>query len=208
MTHSHNTPAAVHIVDDEAALRSAIGFLLKSHGLTVFTYASGPEFLDALHHQTLRGVVLLDVRMEPMSGLQVHAALRQQGCTLPVLFLSGHGDIPMAVEAVHNGAMDFIEKPFKADDLLQRLRRALEHEALAHSQHNDMQALRERQNQLTEREQEVMHRVAGGKLNKVIADELNISMRTVEVHRARVFSKMGVRSSAELATLLARLSDN
>jgi two-component system response regulator DctR len=130
------------------------------------------------------------------------------GCTLPVLFLSGHGDIPMAVEAVHKGALDFIEKPFKADDLLSRLHRALEREAQAQTQNSDQQALRERLGQLTEREQEIMVRVAAGKLNKVIADELNISMRTVEVHRARVFSKMGVRSSAELATQLARQNDH
>lgn len=208
MTPSFDASVAVHVVDDEAPLRSSLGFLLKSHGLKVCTYTSGPEFLEAFSKEPLRGVILLDVRMEPMSGLQVHAALRQLGCTLPVLFLSGHGDIPMAVEAVHNGALDFIEKPFKADDLLSRLHRALENEAQAQTQYSDQQALRERLGQLTEREQDIMVRVAAGKLNKVIADELNISMRTVEVHRARVFSKMGVRSSAELATLLARQNDH
>lgn len=198
---------AVHLVDDEAALRSALSFLFKSHELAVRTYASGPEFLDALERAPLRGVVLLDVRMEPLSGLQVHAVLRERGCGLPVLFLSGHGDIPMAVEAVHNGATDFIEKPFNADDLLHRLRCALDKEAQDHAQSCTQSALRERLAQLTEREREVMIRVAAGKLNKVIADELSIAMRTVEVHRARVFAKLDLRSSAELATLLARQTE-
>lgn len=207
MTHPTPASPAVHLVDDEAPVRSALGFLLKSHDLPFCTYASGPEFLQAYDGGALRGVLLLDVRMEPLSGLQVHEALRQRGCTLPVLFLSGHGDIPMAVEAVHNGALDFIEKPFKADELLKRLRFALEKEAQDQALHSNQSALRDRLAQLSEREHDVMTRVAAGKLNKVIADELNIAMRTVEVHRARVFSKLGVRSSAELATVLARQTE-
>lgn len=194
---------AVHLVDDEAPVRNALSFLLRSHGLTVHAYTGGAELLDALA-LGLRGCIVLDVRMEPMSGLQVHDELLARGVTLPVLFLSGHGDIPMAVDALQKGALDFIEKPFSGDALVKRVQRALALEAAGHS----MQAQRTREKEclerLTEREYAVMRLVAAGKLNKVIADELCVSVRTVEVHRSRGFEKLGVRSSAEVATLLAR----
>jgi two-component system response regulator DctR len=196
---------AVHFVDDESALRDALGFLLHSHGVPAKAYASGPELLDTLSRHRLRGCILLDVRMEPMSGLQVHDQLILQGVQLPVLFLSGHGDIPMAVEALQRGALDFLEKPFVGDVLIQRLQRALAIEAAQHAERQAQQALADRLASLTEREREIMTLVAAGKLNKVIADELGVSMRTVEVHRSRVYDKLGIRSSAEAATLLARL---
>ncbi len=199
-------PAAplVHLVDDEAAVRDALVFLLHSHGLAARAYASGPELLAALDAAPQRGCLLLDVRMEPMSGLQLHDELLRRQVPMPVLFLSGHGDIPMAVEAVRKGALDFLEKPFSDSVLVDRVRRAL---AIEQGLHGSTTA-REREDAalaaLTERERAVMERVAAGKLNKVIADELNIAMRTVEVHRARVFAKLGVRSAAEVASLLAR----
>lgn len=194
---------AVHLVDDEAAVRDALAFLLQSHGLVVVAYTSGPELLSALDAQRLRGCLLLDVRMEPMSGLQLHAALIERGFDLPVIFLTGHGDIPMAVDALQNGAFDFVEKPFGDAALVQRVQRALAVEAArcaADAQRGERAA---RLASLTEREQDVAHRVAAGRLNKLIADELGIAVRTVEVHRARVFAKLGLRSAAELATLLA-----
>ena len=203
MTADLTTPMA-HLVDDEDAVRDALGFLLHSHGVPARGYASGPELLAALDAAPLRGCLVLDVRMEPMSGLQLHDELVARGVALPVLFLSGHGDIPMAVDALHKGALDFIEKPFSDTALVERVQRALQLEATQHESLADGARLEQRLAQLTEREREVMQRVAAGKLNKVIADELNVAMRTVEVHRARVFSKLGVRSSAELATLLAR----
>jgi two-component system response regulator DctR len=199
-----SSTATVHLVDDEAAVRDALTFLFQSHGLNARSYASGTEFLQALDGSALGGCVLLDVRMEPLSGLQVHDELLARACRLPVLFLTGHGDIPMAVEALHKGAFDFIEKPFSDTALVDRVLRALsvaEAQLASASQDGERQA---RFDSLSEREREVMTRVAAGKLNKVIADELCISMRTVEVHRARVFAKLEVRSAAELATLLAR----
>ena len=194
---------AVHLVDDEAPVRDALAFLFHAHGLPTRTYASGPELLAALDAAPLRGCIVLDVRMEPMSGLQVHAELIARGVALPVIFLSGHGDIPMAVDALHKGAFDFVEKPFGDDALVERVQRALRHEALQVEVRADGERTAAHLASLTEREQEVMWLVAAGKLNKVIADELGIAVRTVEVHRARVFAKLGVRSAAEVATLLA-----
>ena len=195
----------MHLVDDEAAVRDALTFLMRSHGLAVYAYASGSALLERLDATPLRGCIVLDVRMEPLSGLQVHDALRERKVTLPVLFLSGHGDIAMAVDALQKGAFDFIEKPFSGDALVQRVQRALALEAAHQQQRSTQGDTSERLHSLTERELAVMHLVAAGKLNKVIADELCVSVRTVEVHRARVFAKLGVRSSAEVATLLARM---
>ncbi len=200
--------ATVHLVDDEAPVRDALGFLFHTHGLATCTYPTGPAFLAALdaapQAQPLRGCVMLDVRMEPLSGLQVHDEMIARGVTLPVIFLSGHGDIAMAVEALQKGAFDFVEKPFSDDALVQRVKRALALEAKRHATRGDDERVAAHLAALTEREQEVMLQVAAGKLNKVIADELGIAIRTVEVHRARVFAKLGVRSAAEVATLLAR----
>ncbi|MEX8511267.1 MAG: response regulator transcription factor [Leptothrix ochracea] len=194
--------AAIHIVDDESAVREALIFLFDAHGLAAQGYASGVDFLAALAAQPLRGCVLLDVRMEPMSGLQVHDEMVRRGAQLPVLFLSGHGDIAMAVDALRKGAYDFIEKPFLDDSLVERVQHALAIDA-ARSQDNAKAAeLQARLNSLSEREHEVLRRVAAGKLNKQIADELCIAVRTVEVHRARGLAKLGVRSAAEAAVLL------
>ena len=199
-----DTPT-VHLVDDETTVRAALEFLLASHGLQVCSYASGPALLAHLDHSpALQGCILLDVRMEPLSGLQVHDELVARGVRTPVIFLTGHGDIRMAVGALKKGAFDFVEKPFGDAALVERVRDALAYDA------EQLQRLRAGDSRgmllaaLTPREQDVMHRVAAGKLNKVIADEMNVSMRTVEVYRARVYAKLGVRSAAELATLLAR----
>jgi two-component system response regulator DctR len=201
----------VHLVDDEDAVRDALGFLFHSHGLRVRAFASGPELLGELDRaaasgRPMRGCILLDVRMEPMSGLQVHAALNERGCELPVIFLTGHGDIPMAVDALHAGAFDFVEKPFSDNALVHRVQRALAVAEARHADHRQHAERGARLASLTDRENEVMLRVAAGKLNKQIADELNVSVRTVEVHRARLFAKLGVRSAAEVATLLAQRS--
>ena len=152
----------------------------------------------------MRGCILLDVRMEPMSGLQVHDTLVARGIPVPVIFLTGHGDIPMAVEALKKGAFDFVEKPFGDAALVDRVRDALAAEAIQQLRLAAGDARGAKLAGLTPREQDVMHRVAAGKLNKVIADEMHVSMRTVEVYRARVYAKLGVRSAAEVATLLAR----
>jgi len=197
------SPGTVHLVDDEEPVRDAIAFLLGSRGLEVHCYASGPEFLEKAQPGSLRGAVLLDVRMEPMSGLLVHDALTARGVRNPVLFLTGHGDIPMAVEALKNGAFDFLEKPYSDNALADRIEQAIAVDAAMHTHDARAAERAARLASLTEREHEVMQRVAAGKLNKVIADELHVSVRTVEVHRARVYAKLGVRSAAEVATLLA-----
>lgn len=193
----------VHLVDDEASVREALSFLFSSHGLNVCAYPDGPALLAALDRAPLHGCLLLDVRMEPLSGLQLHDELIARGVSLPVIFLSGHGDIPMAVDALRKGALDFVEKPFSDHALVERVQRALALAQSQRAQHAAHDATGQRLASLTERERDVMLRVAAGKLNKVIADELHIAMRTVEVHRAKVFSKLGVKSAAELATLLA-----
>ncbi len=198
-------PGIVYLLDDEAAVRDALGFLLGSRGLTVRTFANGPELLAAVDAtpRPLTGVFVLDVRMEPMSGLRVFDELVTRRLRNPVLFLSGHGDIPMAVEALKNGAFDFLEKPYSDNALADRIAQALAVDAAMHQTDARAAERSARLASLTEREHEVMQRVAAGKLNKVIADELHVSVRTVEVHRARVYAKLGVRSAAEVATLLA-----
>jgi two-component system, LuxR family, response regulator DctR len=200
-----NPEVAIHLVDDEAAVRDALAFLFMSHGLQAVAYASGPALLAALDAGPLRGCLLLDVRMEPMSGLQLHDELVARGVRLPVIFLTGHGDIPMTVDALKKGAFDFVEKPFSDNALVERLHKALAIEAAQQADQAVGSERVARLASLSEREREVMLRVAAGKLNKVIADELCVAVRTVEVHRARVFSKLGVRSAAEVATLLARV---
>lgn len=198
--------ALVHLVDDEAAVRDALAFLMQSHGLSVQAHASGPELLDALAAQPdPQGCIVLDVRMEPMSGLQVHDELRLRGVPLPVIFLSGHGDIPMAVDALQKGALDFVEKPFNDQALVNKVQRALARDAHRHREAQAQAGAEAKLASLTEREREVALLVAAGKLNKQVADELGIAIRTVEVHRARAFLKMGLRSAAELAALLERL---
>jgi two-component system response regulator DctR len=195
----------VYLVDDEAAVRDALAFLLGSRGLVVRTFADGAALLaevDALP-RPIAGVFLLDVRMEPMSGLRVFDELASRRLRNPVLFLSGHGDIPMAVEALKNGAFDFLEKPYSDNALADRIEQALAVDSAMRQTNARTEERSARLASLTEREHEVMQRVAAGKLNKVIADELNVSVRTVEVHRARVYAKLGVRSAAEVATLLA-----
>ncbi len=205
MSGTGNIDRIVYLLDDEAAVLDAIGFLLGSRGLTVRAFASGAELLAAVDAtpRPLTGVFLLDVRMEPMSGLRVFEELSARRLRNPVLFLSGHGDIPMAVEALKHGAFDFLEKPYSDNALADRIEQALAVDSAMHRTDARSAERAARLASLTERERDVMQRVAAGRLNKVIADELSVSVRTVEVHRARVYAKLGVRSAAEVATLLA-----
>lgn len=194
----------VHLVDDDPGVRDALAFLLRSRGLAVRAFDGGPALLEMLDLEgPPQGVFLLDVRMEPMTGTRLHDELLARGLKNPVLFLTGHGDIPMVVEALKKGAFDFLEKPYSDNALADRLEQALAVDAAMQAEGAQSAERDARLASLTEREHEVMTRVAAGKLNKVIADELNVSVRTVEVHRARVFAKLGVRSAAEVATLLA-----
>jgi two-component system response regulator DctR len=195
----------VYLVDDDAVVRDALAFLLGSRGLGVFSFDGGPALLAHLagSPRPVRGVFLVDVRMEPMSGLVLHGELLAQGIRNPLMFLSGHGDIPMVVEALKKGAFDFLEKPYSDNTLVDRVEQAMAVDTAMRAQDARAQEHQARLNSLSDREREVMLRVAAGKLNKVIADELHVAVRTVEVHRARVFAKLGVKSAAELAGWLA-----
>lgn len=192
----------VYLVDDDEAIRDSLSWLFQSCGITCQTYASAEDFLSAWNSERT-GCVLLDIRMEGMSGPELFNLLRERGSTLPVIFLTGHGDVPMAVSTLKKGAFDFLEKPFDDNALVDVVIRAMEADARKQASQESQATVAGRLAQLTPREQEVMQLVLAGKFNKVIADELNISMRTVEVHRSRVFEKMGVRSAVELAQLLA-----
>lgn len=191
-----------YIVDDDEAIRDALTWLLKSRQVASRAWHSADAFL-ADWHDDMRGCLLLDVRMEGMSGLELFDQLSDRGSQLPVIFLSGHGDIPLAVAAVKKGALDFVEKPFNDNDLVDRVIQALAFDASRQERREGQATLASRVAQLTPREREVMERILDGKYNKVIADELNIAMRTVEVHRARIFEKMRVKSAVELAQLLS-----
>jgi two-component system, LuxR family, response regulator DctR len=206
MTPANPAPM-VYVVDDESAVRDAIAFLLASRKLNVRTYADGRALLDELPALSapseLSGCFLLDVRMEPLSGPAIHDALIERGYRNPVLFLSAHGDVPLAVAALKKGAFDFLEKPTSDNVLCERIEQALAVDAASRQHNAGVAERRARLASLTERERAVMHLVAAGKQNKVIADELHVSIRTVEVHRARGFAKLAVRSAPEVATLLA-----
>lgn len=187
----------IYVVDDDEAMRDSMSWLLEGEGYRVSCFDSAASFLKA-RHDAMRGCLVLDVRMPEMSGLELHERLDALGSRLPIIFVTGHGDVPMAVSALQRGACDFIEKPFHNEDLLARIERALELDAQLSARRQRDDVIAHRLEQLTLREREVMDLVVAGRLNKQIADELQISMKTVEAHRARVMEKMGVRTLAEL----------
>lgn len=191
-----------HIVDDDDAIRDALAWLLRSRGLSSQSWASAEAFL-ADYQPDMRGCLVLDIRMADMSGLELFDRLLTLDCTMPAIFLTGHGDVPLAVQSLKKGAFDFIEKPCNDNELVDRVIAALtlDHDQRRHAA--STQSIDARLRSLTAREREVMDRVLAGQYNKVIAAELNIAMRTVEVHRARIFEKMDVKSAVELAQLLA-----
>jgi len=203
--------ATVHIVDDDSGVREALAWLLRSRRLLSESFASAEAF-DAHvcspgFKQAWPACVLLDVRMGALSGLAMFEKLIGYGLlpTLPVIFLTGHADVPTAVDAVKRGAFDFFEKPFSDNALVDRIVQALDQSASALREQRQTTGLRAQLDGLTERERDVMRLVVGGLPNKLVADQLDISVRTVEVHRARVFDKMNVKSAVELANLLRNL---
>jgi two-component system response regulator DctR len=198
------TEPRVYVVDDDATLRDALMFLLTSRNVRTSTFASGEEFLEVFSPE-LRGCVLTDIRMGGISGLELFSRLSEAGSRLPCIVLTGHGDVPMAVEALQKGVHDFIEKPFDANQLVDKLIVAMASDLAQAEQDAARRAHLERLATLSDREREVMQRLVAGKPNKVIADELAIAVRTVEVHRSRVFEKMQVRSAVELVKLLAAI---
>ena len=193
-------PASVFVVDDDDAVRNSLRLLLKSVGLPTVAFASAREYLDSWH-PAQPGCLVLDVRMPGMSGLELQEELNRRGAIIPVIFISGHGDIPMAVEAIQHGAFDFLQKPFRDQDLIDRVQRALAADNANRQSLAQRDVLRQRYGSLTPREQEVLVLVTKGKANKVMAGDLDISQRTVEIHRARVMEKMGAQSLAQLVRM-------
>ncbi len=198
-------PRSVVIVDDDEAVRDALSWLFSSKGLHTECFASGEALLAAFDLERM-GCLVLDVRMAPLTGLVLFEQLRAAHpyCP-PAIFLTGHADVPLAVAALKMGAADFLEKPFDDAILIERVEAALARDAAARDSLANRSPLQAQLRQLTEREREVMALILEGKLNKQIAEALDISIKTVEVHRARVLDKMGVKSAVELAGRLSRL---
>ena len=202
--------ATVFIVDDDASVREALAWLLRSRRLLSETFGSGEEFVAMLAGGFVPAqpcCLLLDVRMPGLSGLEVFDLLAGRALVdaMPVIFLTGHADVPTAVHMVKRGAFDFCEKPFSDNALVDRIEQAIKRSASVLAAQRARQQLKARLQELTERERDVMRLVVEGLPNKLIADQLDISVRTVEVHRARVFDKMDVKSAVELANLLRNL---
>jgi FixJ family two-component response regulator len=202
MTNTSVTAAQplVHVVDDDDGMRVALTTLMKTVGYAVMAHAKPHDFLrnlDADQH----GCVVLDVRMPEMSGLELQQRLNQSGCILPVIFITGHGDVPMAVQAMKEGAFDFLQKPFRDHELLDRVNSAIKQDAENRLSIEKQVELARRLALLTTREREVMNLIVEGSANKVIAIDLGISERTVEIHRSHVMEKMGARSVAHLVKM-------
>lgn len=195
--------ALVHVVDDDPAIRDSLAWLLRSRGIASAEWDSGESFLAADPAGDCACVVL-DIRMDGLSGLEVLDRMRGLGRRQPVIFLTGHADVPIAVEALKKGAFDFVEKPFNDNSLVERVIAALHQADATRTADLGRTAVAARLDTLSAREREVLPLLLEGRLNKQIADDLGVSMRTVEVHRARIFEKMGVRNAVELATLLSK----
>jgi len=190
------------LIDDDAAVRDALSWLLRSRGVPSQDWSSAEAFLSDYNPQ-MQGCLVVDIRMQDMTGLELFDRLRDLECRMPIIFLTGHGELSKAVQVLKQGAFDFIEKPFNDNELADRVLEALAWDEARRARGQQSHAIHDRLRSLTSREKEVMAHIIKGQMNKIIADELNIAMRTVEVHRSHVFEKMGVRSAVELATLLA-----
>jgi two-component system response regulator DctR len=195
----------VYIVDDDEAVRSALQILLASCGLKSRAFSGAQELLLSLRADW-QGCLLLDVRMPGMSGLDLHERLIARGVDLPVILLTGHGDVPMAVRAMKRGAFDFVQKPFNDQQLLDRIQQALALDERNHERRQQQAVLQERHKRLSVREREVAEHIVLGQTNKVIAAELGISERTVELHRARAMEKMETPSVAQLVEAMLQVS--
>ena len=195
---------SVYVVDDDDAVRNSLRMLLKSVGIPAVAYGSARDFLSA-YPAELPGCLVLDVRMPGMSGLELQEELNRLGAVIPVIFITGHGDIPMAVEAMQHGAFDFLQKPFRDQDLIDRVQRALVTDGQNRSALAEEHQIAERYESLTPREREVLALVTQGKANKVMAGDLGVSQRTVEIHRARVMEKMRASSLAQLVRMVMNL---
>ena len=189
--------ATVFIVDDDEQVRSALTLLMESVGLTALSFASAQDYLDQFDPDK-PGCLILDVRMPGISGLDLQARLTAERIHPPIIIITGHGDVPMAVRAVRAGAVDFIEKPFNNQVMLDSVHRAIETDSVQRGETSRLQEIEEHYNALTPREKEVLQCVIAGKRNKVIASELNITQSTVEAHRSKVMEKMSAESLSDL----------
>lgn len=198
--------ATIFVVDDDPGVQQALRLLFRSVGYRTEVFGTAQQFLDSYNDQWA-GCIVLDIRMPGMSGLELQQQLNERHSILPIVFMTGHGDVPMAVEAMQAGAVDFIQKPFHDQDLLDRIAHAVNRDAenrrVLHEQHE----IRKRLKLLTPREREIMDLVVDGKANKVIAADLNLSQRTVEIHRARVMEKMQAASLAHLVRMVIAVDE-
>lgn len=192
-----NKQQIVIIVDDDEGVREGLGLLLESVGIEYRAYNDAVEFLDA-YEPELSGCLVLDIRMPIMSGLELQGKLKELGSVIPIIFITGHGDIPMAVEAMRQGARDFIRKPFREQDVLDCINEALRFDAGHREELLESRQALGRIRSLSERERAILDRVATGEMNKVIAADLGISERTVEVHRSQLMQKLGAKTLAQL----------
>jgi two-component system response regulator FixJ len=197
------TEPVVHVIDDDEAMRESLAFLLDASGLAARTYDSATGFLEAFDGAGAgAGVIVTDVRMPEMNGLELVRRLKAREVALPIVMITGHGDVPLAVEAMKAGVVDFLEKPFDEEHLLAAIRSALAENRQSDEEQAERERIRKVLESLSPREHEVLHGVVAGKLNKVIAHELGISPRTVEVYRANVMSKTGARGLSELVRMV------
>lgn len=197
----------VFIVEDDDAVRDSLQMILESVGYATQTFASALEFLDR-YDNDLSGCIVLDIRMPGMNGMELQRKLNERNSILPIIFVTGHGDVPMAVEAMQQGAVDFVQKPYREQELLEKVERALALEKESRESLQQRMTIVERMNSLTPREREVLKLMVEGRANKVIAIDLDISQRTVEIHRARVMDKLCARSLAHLVRMVMAADEN
>ncbi|MBN1806844.1 MAG: response regulator transcription factor [Sedimentisphaerales bacterium] len=199
--------STVFVVDDDETMREGLRQLLQSVNLNIKTFASSQEFLDS-YDPSSPGCLILDVRMPGMSGPKLQEELLTKNIHLPIIFISGHGDVTMVANVFKKGALDFIEKPFSSQILLDRIQDAIAKDIQFRKKLDEQESIKEKLALLTKREQEVMNLIVAGKLNKVVANELGLSQRTVEVHRANIMEKLKVGSIAELVTIVQKIGIN
>ncbi len=198
--------STVYIVDDDEAIRDSLELLMDSVGLKAASYGSAESFLDDINQES-QGCLLLDLRMPGTNGVEVQERLAERDLDMPVIVVSAHGDVPMAVSAMKAGAMDFVEKPFNEQQLLERVQEALAEHRRRCEARSERRSFESKLERLSKREREVLELVIQGKSSKLIARELGISRKTVDVHRSRIMEKTGVRSSAQLVGLLLTLRE-
>jgi FixJ family two-component response regulator len=205
MMSEPSSPPAAYVVDDDESIRTLWRWLLESNGIAAQTFATAAQFIDG--YRDGRGCLVLDLRLPGMSGLELQEYLKQRGIEIPIVFVSAHGDIPAAVSAIKGGAVDFIQKPFSYREVLAVIGKAMARDDEIRDLRARRLAIAARLAALTERESDVLRRIIEGKQNKIIAGELDISVKTVELHRSKVMAKMDVDSVAELVQLMLQRTE-